>query len=136
MSTRALFTFQDPDGSEYHVYKHYNGYPLGAINAIEAALKLKKVWDLPRYEADEFAAGFIAANKTGPGALRLTVGKNWEQAISSDCEYHYTVSLKSGKLHVVADAVECWDFPYKSTRLKSGTLSAVSKWAIRENAAA
>jgi hypothetical protein len=60
MSTRAVYTFSDSDGT-YHVYKHSDGYPTGAAQAIEATLEC--AWTLPRFEADEFAAAFVAANK-------------------------------------------------------------------------
>lgn len=60
MSTRACYTFKDSSGS-YHVYKHCDGYPKGAANSIMAALPF--AWSLPRYEADEFAAAFVCANK-------------------------------------------------------------------------
>ncbi len=63
MSTRALYTFRSQDGDEeYHVYKHHDGYPMGAAAALTRALAF--AWSLPRYEADEFAAAFVAANKS------------------------------------------------------------------------
>ncbi len=61
MSTRALYTFRDFDGEEHHVYKHHDGYPTGAAEALANALPY--AWKLPRYEADEFAAAFVAGNK-------------------------------------------------------------------------
>ena len=61
MSTRALYTFIDGD-STHHVYKHHDGYPEWAAKHIEAALPF--AWALPRFEADEFAAAFVAANKS------------------------------------------------------------------------
>jgi hypothetical protein len=61
MSTRAMYTFRDETG-EYHVYKHSDGYPTGAAQWIEAALPF--AWTFPRFEADEFAAAFVAANKS------------------------------------------------------------------------
>lgn len=61
MSTRALYTFRDSDGSEFHVYKHHDGYPTGAAEALTNALEF--AWRFPRYEADDFAAAFIAGNK-------------------------------------------------------------------------
>lgn len=60
MSTRAMYTFRDGHG-EYHVYKHHDGYPSGAIEAILNALLF--AWTPPRFEADEFAAAFVAGNK-------------------------------------------------------------------------
>src|SRR5690349_556771 len=92
MSTRALYTFKDENG-EYHVYKHHDGYPEGAVQFIAEAQKL--AWGLPRFEADEFAAAFVAANKGNcGGSVRLTVGKTWDEAASGDIEYHYVVTAK------------------------------------------
>lgn len=68
MGTRAIYTFKG-FGESHHVYKHFDGYPSGAAQWIEAALKL--AWTLPRYEPDEFAAAFVAANKDCPGGIRL-----------------------------------------------------------------
>jgi len=63
MSTRAVYTFfDDEDDGSYHVYKHHDGYPSGAYEAITNALEY--AWQLPRYEADEFAAAFVAGNKS------------------------------------------------------------------------
>lgn len=61
MSTRAMYTFEDADGS-YNVYKHSDGYPTQAAEALIRALDY--AWPLPRYEADDFAAAFVAANKS------------------------------------------------------------------------
>src|SRR4051794_36529103 len=64
MSTRALYTFICPGRKQdtFHVYKHHDGYPKGAAEAIANALPL--AWQLPRFEADEFAAAFVAGNKS------------------------------------------------------------------------
>lgn len=62
MSTRALYSFLDENKVAYHVYKHSDGYPTGALDAIDAAMPF--AWRLPRFEADDFAAAFVAANKT------------------------------------------------------------------------
>jgi hypothetical protein len=66
MSTRACYRFIDPDTSEVAtVYKHHDGYPEGAVCWITKALDY--AWRLPRFEADEFAAAFVAANKPSAG---------------------------------------------------------------------
>jgi hypothetical protein len=66
MSTRAMYTFIEPDHKDakrgFHVYKHHDGYPSGAAEAIEAAQEY--AWQLGRFEADEFAAAFVAGNKS------------------------------------------------------------------------
>jgi len=59
MSTRAMYTFTG--SGTFHVYKHHDGYPSGAVQWIRAALD--HAWPLPRFEADDFAAAFVAANK-------------------------------------------------------------------------
>ena len=69
MSTRGIYIFKDKDGTEFHVYKHHDNYPSGACEFLVDALK--KAWPLPRYEADEFACAFIAANKDSGGEVRL-----------------------------------------------------------------
>ena len=75
MSTNALIHIVEPsdtiDGPEttYTIYKHMDGYPEGVQPMIEKALTL--AWPLPRFEADEFAASFVAANKTSSGDVRL-----------------------------------------------------------------
>jgi len=85
MSTHAIFTFIDDNGS-FHVYKHWDGYPTEAIKDIRRAMKF--AWDLPRFEADDFAAAFVAANKkVGGGDIRLIHNTN------GDWAYHYYVRL-------------------------------------------
>ncbi len=73
MSTRALYFFKDQGVSEDYlvVYKHHDGYPSGAVEHINAARDSGLTWSLPRWEADEFGAAFVAANKPGAGGVRL-----------------------------------------------------------------
>ena len=52
------------------MYKHYVNYPHPAVHFIEAAKGF--AWKLPRFEADEFASAFVAANKSkNGGGVRL-----------------------------------------------------------------
>ena len=92
MSTRAVYTFIDED-DHHHVYKHHDGYPSGAIEFILKALD--KSWPLPRFEADEFAASFIAANKDSAGGMRLTTGPS----AHGDLSYRYETTVKEDKLY-------------------------------------
>lgn len=68
MGTRAIYRFTDNEGT-YAVYKHYDGYPTGAAEFLLKAFG--KAWKLPRYEANELAASFVAANKEDEGGVRL-----------------------------------------------------------------
>jgi hypothetical protein len=93
MSTRAVYTFKDEYG-EHHVYKHCDGYPAGAARWIEAALT--KAWPLPRFEADDFAAAFVAANHERPGDTRLTTGPQ----AHGDLAFNYIITKRDGALWI------------------------------------
>ena len=86
MSTRACYVFKDADDS-YTVFKHHDGYPSGAAQFIEYAKSV--AWPLPRFEPDEFAAAFVAANKTEPGGVRLSCGIENH----GDIEYVYEIQM-------------------------------------------
>lgn len=96
MSTRACYVFSDdhqPDAATFvgHVvYKHHDGYPSGAIEHLAKALPF--AWPLPRFEADECAAAFVAGNKDCSGGVRLFGHGPWTDLVSSDSEYVYLVA--------------------------------------------
>jgi hypothetical protein len=109
MGTRAVYTFKDSYNT-HHVYKHYDGYPrgegagAGALGAIEAAKEY--AWDLPRFEASDFSAAFVAANKSqGGGNVYLTDGYEYH----SDLEYRYEIEKQDDKLLVKVFKVEGYD---------------------------
>lgn len=85
MSTRATYQFKD-DMSDFTVYKHYDGYPEAAISFIENSKKV--AWPLPRFEASDFAAAFIAGNKESGGDVYLTTNRE----AHGDTEYHYIIT--------------------------------------------
>ena len=95
MGTRAVYSFSD-DRETFHVYKHWDGYPENALQYISFAKD--RAWKLPRFEADEFAASFVAANKSEEGDIRLTPHYNKH----GDLEYRYEVRCRSNDkdLHV------------------------------------
>ena len=92
MGTRAIYKFRDGDGGCF-VYKRDN-YPQGAVHFIEAAKGF--AWKLPRFEADEFASAFVAANKNKRGGeVRLVSNHlNGEDDVLREhhwCDYYYTI---------------------------------------------
>lgn len=102
MSTRALYTFKGTEDypGNYNVYKHSDNYPSGAADAIHRALTL--AWPLPRYEADEFAASFVAANKRQAGGVRLMPSGNASKVAQKNCtdiDYRYEISFKTQISH-------------------------------------
>lgn len=108
MGTRAVYFFKDFDGSTYGVYKHYDNYPSGAADFIENAKDY--AWPLPRFEADDFASAFVAANKAKKGGeVRLL--QMFEQTsidmVMDDhvwCDYYYVITFDSRAL-----MVEVWE---------------------------
>jgi hypothetical protein len=109
MATRAIYRFKDEDET-LQVYKHWDGYPKGANIAIKKTLEF--AWDLPRFEADEFAASFVAANKSKEGGdIRLN---NWIDPYKTDLpnpneigawiEYLYEIYMKDSILHIKASS--------------------------------
>jgi hypothetical protein len=136
MSTRAVYSFLDDKGLEQpiHVYKHADGYPTGARAAITAALKT--AWPLPRYEHDEFAAAFVAANKGGGGQVRLIPNPLINdpsngaaaRAFARDLDYRYEIRCHDGKLWIQAFAVDYWD-SVEESEIFSGPMSSMLSWA-------
>lgn len=96
MSTHAVFTFKDQNNT-FHVFKHWDGDPASAAQYLTKAKR--KAWPLPRFEADDFSAAFVAANKPkGGGDIRLMPsGPN-----SYSHAYHYEVTHAGNTLHVKA----------------------------------
>ena len=105
MSTRGIYKFIEPR-SAYYVYKHSDNYPSGAAVFIQNALKFS--WELPRFEADEFSASFIADNKKEEGDVTLMHELRGDETsrIASlreiGIEYLYEISCKDNNLHVKA----------------------------------
>ena len=107
MGTRAVYFFEDDDGM-YGVYKHYDGYPQGAAHHIEAAKEW--AWKFPRFEADEFASAFVAANKNKDGGevrlLPMFESTSIDMVMEDYtwCDYYYVVRFEGGGL-----MVEIWE---------------------------
>lgn len=100
MSTRGVYTFID-ERERFHVYKHWDNYPtdsrnpdIGAYAWIRQAKD--KAWELPRFEASEFATAFIAKHKTDGGGVYLTKHYNRH----ADIEYRYEIRQVGDKLEV------------------------------------
>lgn len=112
MSNRACYIFRDQDNT-FTVFKHYDGHPEGAAEALSRAPT--KAWPLPRYEADDFAAAFVAANKSGGGDIRLSLGAEHH----GDIEYVYEVmQAENGQLIVSAWNAETWETVRKNPASK------------------
>ena len=132
MSTRAMYTFKD-NSNTIHVYKHHDGYPEGGLSWIANTLAL--AWPLPRFEASEFAASFVAANKDSSGGIRLCgtrIQEPWH--FSTDSEYHYVITCVGGEIYVSIAEVNWWgnEPSYGGTVNFDGSLNeAIAKFEPR-----
>jgi hypothetical protein len=93
MSTRAVVTVTG-DGETFHIYKHWDGYPSNIADCLDATVAT--AWTLPRFEASDFAAAFIAANKTSGGDVYISRGPRHH----GDLDYRYEVTCKGGAIRV------------------------------------
>ncbi len=133
MSTRACYTFLDTfsrgETRSFHVYKHHDGYPYTGTESSEAGglvwirNALIYAWDLPRFEAEEFAASFIVANKGNSGGVRLINTEHpWQ--FSGDSEYWYVVDKRENvpDLYVEVFEVDWWESEPTNTLIMEGEL--------------
>ena len=103
MGTRAIYTFEDAT-DERHIFVHYDGYPVGAAEYFRQWLDAGVSWTIPRFEADEAAAGFVSAIKTGPGNVRIAGAR----FTYSDVEFGYRVFMKGDALHIQCSTTDYW----------------------------
>jgi hypothetical protein len=92
MSTRAVVTIKDSRNT-FHIYTHSDGYPEYQVKRINDAMQF--AWALPRFEAMDFSAAFVAGSKEqGGGGIYLT--DSYEN--HGDLEYRYEITAApSGK---------------------------------------
>lgn len=72
MATSCIIYFKDKHGDTVTVYQHWDGN----LETVQANLEKAKeyAWPLPRYEASDMAAAYVAANKPkGGGDIRIGV---------------------------------------------------------------
>ena len=94
--TPAIFQFTD-NYDTHAVYVHCDGYPDGAAAYVLKAFY--RAWTLPRFEANELAAAFVAANKDKAGGVRLVNGP----VENDEHEYVYNIfQAKNGQMIVKA----------------------------------
>ena len=85
MGTRAVITFFDDElPGKFAIYQHWDGNPETVINDLR---NVRHCWPWPRWEADEFAAAYIATYKQGSGNLRISTGARNHD----DLSYSYEV---------------------------------------------
>jgi hypothetical protein len=125
MSTRGAYVFE----YQYNgvcVYRHCDNYPSGAAAAIQAALGYS--WSLPRWEIDEFAAAFVAANnpKSGGGIRLISGDRNGWMDFAHDLEFVYRITCKNGKLNVAAFHVFYNDVSWEMEKIYDGELEGLA----------
>lgn len=87
MSTRATITVAD-DNDSFDIYQHHDGYPDGPHGLVRhIAMARRLAWNLPRFEAADFAAAIIAVLKDRGGSTYLTKDAD----AHGDRDFHYRI---------------------------------------------
>src|SRR6056297_723711 len=131
MSTRAIYTFEDAQ-DEAQIFVHHDGYPVGAASYFKKWQAAGLSWPAPRFEADEAAAGFVAAIKTGPGGVRVS-GSRFAHG---DVEFGYRLSMRGDALHVQCAVTDYWGDAPAEHVVFDGPLSTFLSEAAEIEAAA
>ena len=105
MATRALYVFKDSDQS-FTVYKHWDGYPDGAYEFISDAIPY--AWELPRFEASDFGAAFIAGNKKHGGGDIYLIADDAD-ADAMGVEYIYTIMGEKDSIRIKTVHIHSYD---------------------------
>lgn len=92
--------------SNFYIYIHRNGAPEQVIANIQKAIEF--AWELPRFEAWEFATAIIKVLKEWPWKVYLC--RHFDRVMNVD--YHYEISAY------------IWDIQVKTHCLKSNTESS------------
>ena len=93
MGTRATITFMD-NQDEFVIYQHWDGYPKDVEGNVRLAMQY--AWELPRFQAGDFAAAYIRATKERGGNIYLTTCPSDH----GDLAYRYNVHTRGGGLAV------------------------------------
>jgi len=114
MSARCVFEIKSNAGSMF-IYRHWDGYPSGAQEAVGRTIASGLAWPLPRFEPDEFGAALIAANKSEAGNYRLLGSRG---AIPADIEYWHVLHVVDGILCLTSYPADWDEKRHRSTRGK------------------
>ncbi|MBV1864918.1 MAG: hypothetical protein KUG74_10835 [Rhodobacteraceae bacterium] len=95
MSTRSTITVADKHDS-FDIYQHHDGYPDGPHGLVRhIAMARRLAWDLPRFEAADFAAAILAVLKDRGGSTYLTKDAD----LHGDRDYHYQIAPLRENFH-------------------------------------
>ena len=101
MSTTSTIQISD-DEDTFFIYRHSDGYPWGEHGVPATLAKaIPFAWELPRFEAMDFAAAIVRAWKEGGGNIYFTKGHDNH----ADSEFQYTVTFGDDGLRLKAEDV-------------------------------
>jgi hypothetical protein len=108
MSTRSNIIVQD-EYSRIQIYRHYDGYPQAVIPELAQALEF--AWELPRFEADEFAAAIVRAWKDeGGGHIRIDGNPKAFEMVHGDTEFVYVIKFDKRKNEPFIEVYDWHDY--------------------------
>jgi hypothetical protein len=108
MATRSNIIVQD-EYKRVQVYRHWDGYPTGVIPDLADALQY--AWELPRFEADDFAAAIVRAWKQeGGGNIYIDGSPKGFELVHGDTEYVYVVKFDKRKHEPFIEVYDWHDY--------------------------
>ena len=109
MSTRCNIVVKDEMNS-IQLYRHSDGYPNSEHGVVEGLKKVGQyAWDLPRFEASDFAAAIIRAMKQHGGNIYIDGTANGTKTLHGDIQYLYTIEMdeKTGAPSLKVESASC-----------------------------
>ncbi|SRR6266849_5804146 len=107
MATRSNIIIQDKY-KRVQVYRHWDGYPAGVIPDLADALQY--AWELPRFEADDFAAAIVRAWKQeGGGNIYIDGSPKGFELVHGDTEYVCVVKFDTMKHELFVEVYDWHD---------------------------
>ena len=95
MSTRSNIIVEDKH-NRIQLYRHWDGYPSGVLPELEIALLY--AWQLPRFEAQDFAAAIVRGWKQeGGGNIYIDGSPQGWELIHGDVEWVYLIKPQKVK---------------------------------------
>lgn len=111
MATRCNILIKDQEEGRIVLYRHYDGYPEGKSGVIDGLLQAQKyAWELPRFEASDFAAAIVRSMKTSGGEIyidgALRRGEPDDALNHGDIDFFYIVKPSTDASTIEVEVVD------------------------------
>jgi hypothetical protein len=127
MATRCNIIVED-GYDRIQIYRHWDGYPEAVIPDIMEALPY--AWQLPRFEATDFAAAIVRAWKAEGGNIYIDGNPKGFELIHDDVEYVYVIIFDGATTEPAVTVYDWHDYWFDKADTKSRLFRPVPKTMI------